>query len=523
MRDRTDEKLNKFSRFCAAVIFILLLGFMAFLTPMSVFRTTLMSTGAGAGEIVMFVKDNFFLNAIVLFICVAAVYLICLMCEHVKLRKLVVLLLAWTLLFGLAFVCSAKLQPSEDSYIVTFFARQAAKGDYSYYHDYFRCFPFQFGFALYEELFFRLFNAVLPARPEGYSSLALQGINVLFTVLTYYSVLRCTLCVSRSETVTKLTAVLLLFFLPPLLFTTYMYGNVPGFALACTGTWMFLEFRENRRIVHGVLCAVCLTLAVCLKLNCLIFFIAIVIIWVIDLIRKPDMKAVVLLALAAAMVLCVRGLPQKYYEERCGESFGSGVPQLGWMAMGLNEGQSCSGWYDTEYTVAAYKGSGFDRDKTAQTAREAINERLEYFTADPAEAVHFFSRKLLSQWNEPTYQGLWNNQVRKKYSEPGMLYKLICQRFERRLTQLMNYYQQLIFAGFALSLILLLKKKSLRTAVFPLIILGGMLYHLLFEAKSQYAMGYIILMIPVAAYGLARLSAFAARKSRSTRPSEPVK
>ena len=185
MRDRTDKKLNKFSRFCAAVIFILLLGFMAFLTPMSVFRTTLMSTGAGAGEIVTFVKDNFFLNAIVLFICVAAVYLICLMCEHVKLRKLVVLLLAWTLLFGLAFVCSAKLQPSEDSYIVTFFARQAAKGDYSYYHDYFRCFPFQFGFALYEELFFRLFNAVLPARPEGYSSLALQGINVLFTAMLY--------------------------------------------------------------------------------------------------------------------------------------------------------------------------------------------------------------------------------------------------------------------------------------------------------------------------------------------------
>ena len=38
----------------------------------------------------------------------------------------------------------------------------------------------------------------------------------------------------------------------------------------------------------------------------------------------------------------------------------------------------------------------------------------------------------------------------------------------------------------------------------PLIILGGMLYHLLFEAKSQHSQGYFILMLPVAAYGFAK-------------------
>ena len=35
-----------------------------------------------------------------------------------------------------------------------------------------------------------------------------------------------------------------------------------------------------------------------------------------------------------------------------------------------------------------------------------------------------------------------------------------------------------------------------------MVIIGGFLYHTLFEAKSQYAISYFILMIPLAAYAL---------------------
>ncbi|MEA5048555.1 MAG: hypothetical protein VB034_08120 [Eubacteriales bacterium] len=38
----------------------------------------------------------------------------------------------------------------------------------------------------------------------------------------------------------------------------------------------------------------------------------------------------------------------------------------------------------------------------------------------------------------------------------------------------------------------------------PLLILGGFSYHLLFEAKSQYALLYYVMMFPYAAFGLAR-------------------
>ena len=40
------------------------------------------------------------------------------------------------------------------------------------------------------------------------------------------------------------------------------------------------------------------------------------------------------------------------------------------------------------------------------------------------------------------------------------------------------------------------------TILLPLILLGGFGYHLLFEAKSQYALTYLPLLLPIAAYGL---------------------
>ena len=39
----------------------------------------------------------------------------------------------------------------------------------------------------------------------------------------------------------------------------------------------------------------------------------------------------------------------------------------------------------------------------------------------------------------------------------------------------------------------------------PVTILGGALYHLIFEAKAQYAYPYMVYMLPLAAIGLCRL------------------
>ncbi len=70
---------------------------------------------------------------------------------------------------------------------------------------------------------------------------------------------------------------------------------------------------------------------------------------------------------------------------------------------------------------------------------------------------------------------------------------------------LMNQVQQLIFFGFAAALVFLWRRREITQCLLPLIVLGGILYHLLFEAKSQYALAFFLLMIPMAAWGIGRL------------------
>ena len=67
----------------------------------------------------------------------------------------------------------------------------------------------------------------------------------------------------------------------------------------------------------------------------------------------------------------------------------------------------------------------------------------------------------------------------------------------------MNQYQQLVFAGTLLGLAALRKKKDVACLLLPLVILGGLSYHLLFEAKSQYALPYFVMMVPLAGCGFA--------------------
>ena len=95
--------------------------------------------------------------------------------------------------------------------------------------------------------------------------------------------------------------------------------------------------------------------------------------------------------------------------------------------------------------------------------------------------------------------------MQQSYGEKGFMYEWFCHAGERHTTGYMNQYQQLIFLGVLLSCVFLWCKRDILQCLPVLVILGGILYHLLFEAKSQYALPYFILMIPLAAYGFCSL------------------
>ena len=66
---------------------------------------------------------------------------------------------------------------------------------------------------------------------------------------------------------------------------------------------------------------------------------------------------------------------------------------------------------------------------------------------------------------------------------------------------------QILFVLFALGIYLLFidRKTNIETVLLPLVLLGAFGYHLLFEAKSQYACTYIPLLVPTAAYAMNKI------------------
>ena len=493
---------ERFSRFCAIIVLSLITLIMGYLFIMSMLATSDISTGEGFGELLTFRRDNVLVNLAVLVLCVGLLYLFWRFCDAIRLSSLTALLLIWTLAAGAIFVMSSRLQPSQDSYVVSFWAMQSAKGDTSYYHFYFKRFPYQFGYALYEELIFRAVFLVLPNIPEGFASMLVQAGNVFFLAVTEYALIRIVGLTFHSGRAQKLTALLLLLSLHGILFSTYMYGNVPGLAFSALAVWAFLAFQERPNWLSGILCALCLALAVILKYNYMIVFIAVAITWLVCLLRRRQLKSLLCLLLCAAAVLGLKDMPQRYYEHRMGEDFGSGISLWGWMALGFNEGQTASGWYDPAYTVNLFEDNGGDSAEAARQARAIIKDRIAFFRQEPGEGAAFFNRKFLSQWNEPSYEVIWNNNVREHYSPPGRIYELLCRSGESTLKLLMNFYQQGILFGFLLALVGLWRRREICQCLLPLIILGGVLYHLLCEAKSQYSFAFFLLMIPIASYGL---------------------
>ena len=485
----------------------LVLAFMLGLAASACLETSHLNTNNISGENIDIYSDNVFLNVILMVIFLAVIYLFYKCSDSISCRVFELALHGWIFIFGLLFIAGTKLAPSiySDSFILINAAMDAAEGFYYSMESYFARFPFQLGYVLYAEAFFRVMFAVLPGLPEGYYALALQMLNLCWLLLCYFCLLRITRLIWEDERIHKLCVLLLLFSLPPVMSCTFLYGNIPALGLGVLAVWMFLEFMKKNKLYCAVLCALSLSAAVVLKLNLMIFLVAIGGVWLVELVKKFSLRSCLCLVLCALCVLSISKLPQSFYEKRSGYDFGEGIPMLAWLAMGVSEGHAAAGWYKEDNTVTAFKESGNDPQLTGEKAKAVIRERLSYFASQPKEGFAFFSEKLRSQWNEPSYDSIWLNQVFISYSEKGGLYNLLCDKGERLSLGLMNQHQQIVFVGMLLGVLALIKRRDILSCILPLIILGGLMYHLLFEAKSQYALPYFILMMPVAAVGFAAL------------------
>ena len=144
----------------------------------------------------------------------------------------------------------------------------------------------------------------------------------------------------------------------------------------------------------------------------------------------------------------------------------------------------------------------YNQEITDQISKEYIGERLQEFADEPLECLKFYYYKIISQWNEVTYE---ENRTRELSPVAENLY---FGKLHTVAEAIMNLYQLLLFAGTLFFAWGLRKKEDISKVILLLCVLGGFLFHILWEGKSQYIITYFPLLLPCAAFGVIAVTDF---------------
>jgi nitrate reductase NapE component len=456
-------------------------------------------------ESVIYYSDSFFENLVLLAVAVVACRLLLPVVTKLRFRYEAALLIVWTVTMGVIWVYSSQVAPSFDSAYVSESALSFAKGEFnSLAGSYLREYPFQLGYIQLSELILR---GVILFGGEPETFLPLEVANVVFLALSYVGLLGTAALLFNDRRVMHITFLMLLFCAQPILSCVFTYGIIAGICFAVWAIFFQALWLKRSRIVYGLLSALCIGFAVLLKSNNLIVLIALVIVAGLRLLRRGQ----IIKDAAVILVMCLFALSfspavKALYEKRSGITMEPGMPYISWIAMGLSESQRAPGWYSNVTSNVKFQELDNDPDALSEYSKEVIRERLTYFKDHPQYTRDFFYRKFVSQFNETTYQSIWNNMVRNQYEEKRPFAAWICGDAKPEVKRYMDVFSQLVFVGVLAALFLMVRRRDYTALILPLTVLGGMLFHLMSEGKSQYILPYFMLMIPAAAWGVAEIS-----------------
>ncbi len=408
--------------------------------------------------------------------------------------------------FGALICVSLRAEPIYDAGVMYDIVRNLRFGDPSsvnlletgnMYRYYLVSYPFQLGYLSY-------LDAALAVIGRGQFLGALRLADVLLIASAYAGLMFITQELFADDHVTFVAILLLALCIPPVLYCASIYSQIPSFAVSVWGVYAVCRFLKKRSVWSAVVATICFALSVYLKPNAWIVILASGIALFLNSIRTKNWRP---FALVFLIVLCAQPLPklaQRYYEREIGTEFGAGYPLISWIAMSMQEGDQTPGWYDRDYNLEMKAAYAEDMDALAARSRSDIASGLERFEKDPTKALAYYGEKFATQWLEPTFMSVWS--VRGTADAESISKNVFAQwvlgdSFSERLSVGLRYYLILLYGGFLLCCAALLKKRTEAQMILPLIILGGVLYHLIFEAQSRYALSYLPLLAPLAAYG----------------------
>ena len=399
-------------------------------------------------------------------------------------------------------------EPSYDQMEVLKAAYGLAHGDYSQwnYGVYMYLNVHQNGIALWYALFYLLF--------PSHTVLAIEIFNLTCWFGTICGISKLAFRYFESARISRVVYLGMLFFFPAWGYVTYVYGTVPSLFLCVWAMNMEKEYEESGNLKYGFYTAILLFLAVMWKQNSLVFVIGIGILFILDAIRTKHMKSVVALLFVIAFVYleCV-SIPF-VIRQITGTETNHSIPALGFVAMGLNESSMAPGWFN-EFTTKVGRANCYIKENMNQASLLEIKNRMQVFRDNPEYGVRFFARKLCAMWNSPDFQApsivsLRNYHATFDYWVKDILYNGGI--MNTILFLIADVFQSIYTCGIVLYLIFERKKLDLEKMAPMIILIGGFAFHIFWEAKTEYAFPYYILLFPYAVKGYQSITLYLKNK-----------
>lgn len=416
-------------------------------------------------------------------------------------KRLRIISCVWAFLISSFFVLLFRCGVVCDSGFLSDCAVEFMQNNYAAFakEEYLHHYPFQLGMIALLEAVYRIFGA------ENYMAFQFLNVAAIVSIICLLNLI--TEELFEEEDVQKLEAILSFGMLPLYLFATFVYGDLIGFALGTGAVYFCIKYLKRENVKDLLVAGVLFMPAVVIKSNIYVWMVAFVIAVVIKMLQR---KKWYLLPLLVVVILFsrtgVKGIDAMYAKRAGMDQMWKGVPKVAWVAMGLQEADEENngcGWYNG-YNWEVYNNHGYDEAATTKACVENILGSLARLVNNPKDAVYFFYKKFVSQWNAPTFQAMITNEWYSRYTENRYALGdfLIYGLGRTILYQLMNVYHLIMFVLSAAGCWYMMKNWRLERAYFVLNIFGGFLFHMIWEAQSRYILGYYVLMLPVAAVGL---------------------
>lgn len=356
-------------------------------------------------------------------------------------RGLLVFTLTFVFGLGILLILFGRTVPAADALSVYNAAAEWILGNTDIIHptvSYLSYYPQQIGLMAFLELLLRIWNLT------GLSVPAWHFIKLVYVCLLCGAVWFQYLSLQYlwPENYKKISCcylVLVCCNLPMIMYSSFVYGEIPSFAALSVGCYLLLRllgsgspggsyrdnvspggsspdssYRDNvslgssyRIIFTGFGSILFLTLSVMLRKNSLIPVIAVLLVLLFEALRpgrNGKMRLGLLIMAVCLAVTSVGILPlvQKCYEKKAGNTLSSGVTAMSYLAMGMQEASRGCGWYNG-FNIDTYDTAGMDTAIANEISRLAIDERLTYFREHPGYTADFYLHKHLSQWADGTY------------------------------------------------------------------------------------------------------------------------